>query len=460
MTTADLQSAMTGTVAVPGEAAYDEACAIWNGIIDRRPAVVARCVTSADVARTLGFAREHGMDVSVRGGGHNFAGFALNQDGVMIDLTPMKSVTVDVESRRATCGGGTTWAEFDAATQEHGLAVPGGTISHTGVAGLTLGGGVGWLSRRVGLSCDNLAEVEVVTAEGAVRRAAPDEHADLFWAVRGGGGNFGVVTSFTFDLIPVGPIVHLGLFLYRPEDARDMLRFARDFIPRLPDEYGVLLAGLNAPPEAFVPEEVRFTPVFAFIIVGTGGPDDHAARCESVRATVPPLVELVTPIPYTELQKMLDPAAPWGTLAYEKGVHLEELTDPAIDVIVEHHAKKTSPMSIVPLLVLGGAYGRRPEEATAFGGRRTIRYVVSIAAMAPTREIYETERAWARVFWDALAPHSANAGGYVNFMSEYEADRVQMAYGNEKYDRLARIKATYDPDNVFRLNANIPPALA
>jgi FAD/FMN-containing dehydrogenase len=459
MTTADLQSAMTGKVTVPGEAAYDEACAIWNGVIDRRPAVVARCETSADVAQALGFARERGMDISVRGGGHNFAGFALNQDGVMIDLTPMKSVIVDVESRRATCGGGTTWAEFDAATQEHGLAIPGGTISHTGVAGLTLGGGVGWLSRRAGLSCDNLAEVEVVAADGAVRRAAPDEHADLFWAVRGGGGNFGVVTSFTFDLIPVGPIVHLGLFLYRPDDARDMLRFARDFIPQLPDEYGVLLAGLNAPPEAFVPEDVRFTPVFAFIVVGTGSPDDHAARCASVRAAVPPLVELVTPIPYTELQKMLDPAAPWGTLAYEKGVHLEELTDSAIDVIVEHHAKKTSPMSIVPLLVLGGAYGRHPEDATAFGGRRTIRYVVSIAAMAPTPESYETERAWARIFWDALAPHSANAGGYVNFMSEYEADRVQLAYGNEKYERLARIKATYDPDNVFRLNANIPPAL-
>jgi FAD/FMN-containing dehydrogenase len=457
-TTADLQAAMTGTVAVPGDAAYEEACAIWNRVIDRRPAVVARCATSADVASALAFARDCGLQISVRGGGHNFAGFALNQDGLMIDLTPMKSVTVDVEGRRATCGGGTTWAEFDAATQAHGLAVPGGTVSHTGVAGLTLGGGVGWLSRRAGLSCDNLAEVEMVTADGVVRRAAADEHADLFWAVRGGGGNFGVVTSFTFDLIPVGPLVHLGLFLYRPEQARDMLRFARDIIPQLPDEYGVLLAGLNAPPEPFVPEDVRFTPVFAFIIVGTGDADDHARQCASVRNAVPPLVEFVTPIPYTDLQKMLDPSAPWGSLAYEKGVHLEELTDSAIEVIVEHHAKKTSPMSIVPLLVVGGAFGRRSEDATAFGGRRSIRYIVSIAAMAPTRELYDAERAWARAFWDALAPHSANAGGYVNFMSEYDADRVQQAYGKEKYERLSRIKAAYDPDNVFRLNANIPPA--
>jgi len=326
------------------------------------------------------------------------------------------------------------------------------------VAGLTLGGGVGWLSRLTGLSCDNLVEAEVVTADGVVRRAAPDENSDLFWALRGGGGNFGVVTFFTFGLVPVGPLVHLGLFLYRPEQGADMFRFARGLADDLPDEFGLLLAGLNAPPEPFVPEEVQFTPVFALVVVGTGSPDDHTTVCDSVRRAVPPLVELVTPIPYTEVQKLLDPAAPWGTFAYEKGVYLDELSDAAIDVIVEHQAKKTSPMSVLALLGVGGAFGRVPEDATAFGGRRSIRYVTTIAAQVPTAELYDLERTWARDFWEALSPHSANAAGYVNFMAEYEEGRVRMAYGDEKYARLSRIKATYDPDNIFRLNANIPPA--
>jgi hypothetical protein len=455
-----LQGAISGTVSLAGDADYDTACSIWNGVIDRRPAVVASCATSGDVAAALAFARDEALEVSIRGGGHNYAGFALSQDGLMIDLTPMKSVTVDAKARRAVCGGGTTWGELDAATQEDALAVPGGFISHTGVGGLTLGGGFGWLSRLAGLSSDNLVGAEVVTADGRVLHASETESADLFWALRGGGGNFGVVTAFEFALHDVGPMLQLGLFFYTPEQGRDLFRFARDFIPGLPDACGVFLAGLNAPPEPFVPEQHQLAPVFAMAVVGFQDDQSHARLIEPIRSAVPPLFELVTPIPYTMLQQMFDASAPWGILAYEKAVYLDELTDAAIDVIVEHQAKKQSPLSFLPVFPFGGAYSRAQGDSTAFGGSRDIKYVVNISAAAPTTELYDADRAWVREFWSALVPHATGVGSYVNFMSEYEENRVRAAYGPEKYERLAKIKAQYDPDNVFHLNANIQPAAA
>jgi FAD/FMN-containing dehydrogenase len=453
-----LQGAMSGTVSLPGDAGYDSACSIWNGAIDRRPAVVASCATSADVAAALAFARDAALEVSVRGGGHNYAGFALCQDGLMIDLTPMKSVTVDAKARRAVCGGGTTWGELDAATQEDALAVPGGFISHTGVGGLTLGGGFGWLSRLAGLSSDNLVGAEVVTADGRVLHASESENSDLFWALRGGGGNFGVVTSFEFALHDVGPMLNLGLFFYRPDQGRDLFRFARDFVPGLPDACGVFLAGLNAPPEPFVPEEHQLAPVFAMAVIGFEDDQSHARLIEPIRSAVPPLFELVTPIPYTMLQQMFDASAPWGLFAYEKAVYLDELSDAAIDVIVEHQAKKQSPLSFLPIFPFGGAYSRKAGDATAFGGSRDIKYVVNISAAAPTAELLDADRAWVRAFWSALVPHATGVGSYVNFMSEYEENRVRAAYGPAKYERLAKIKAKYDPDNVFHLNANVLPA--
>ena len=453
-----LQQAIAGVVSLPGDSAYDEACSIWNGVIERRPAVVASCSTSADVVAALAFAREERLEISVRGGGHNYAGFALCQDGLMIDLTPMKSVTVDPSARRATCGGGTTWGEIDAATQEHGLATPGGFISHTGVAGLTLGGGLGWLSRMAGLSSDNLAGAEVVTADGQVLRASATENEELFWALRGGGGNFGVVTSFDFDLHEVGPFVQLGLFFYSPEQGGDLFRFARDFIGGLPDQCGVFLAGLNAPPEPFVPEEHQLAPVFAMAVVGFGDEETHARLVAPIREAVTPLFELVTPIPYVALQQMFNASAPWGILGYEKAVYLDELSDGAIDVIVEHQAKKASPLSFLPIFAMGGVYSRADDGATAFGGNRETKYVVNISAACPTPELYEHDREWVRSFWSALVPYAAGEGSYVNFMSEYEENRVRAAYGAEKYQRLAAIKAKYDPDNVFHLNANILPA--
>jgi FAD/FMN-containing dehydrogenase len=452
-----LCEAVNGTVSTPGEPGYDEAVNIWNAAITRRPAVVASCTSSGDVAKALAFARSQGLEISIRGGGHNYAGFALTEGGVMIDLTPMKAVNVDAVARRATCGGGTTWGELDAATQAHGLAVPGGFVSRTGVAGLTLGGGFGWLSRLAGLTSDNLVGAEVVTADGQVVHASETDDRDLFWALRGGGGNFGVVTEFEFELHPVGPIVHLGLFLVSPENGRDLFRFARQYVRDLPDECGAFLAGLSAPPEPFVPADLHFAPAFALAVVGFGDEEAHARLMAPIKDAITPMVELVTPIPYVGLQAMFDGSAPWGMHSYEKAVYLEELTDPAIDVILEHQAKKMSPLSFVPIFVFGGAYQRADSDASAFGGRRDIGYVVNISGTAMAPADYDAERAWVRAYWAALAEHAAGIGSYVNFMTEYEEDRVRSSYG-AKYGRLQQIKAAYDPENLFHLNANIQPA--
>ena len=441
----------------PGEAGYAEAVNIWNAAITRRPSVVVRCADDDDVVAALGFARDESLEVSVRGGGHNYSGSALTEGGLMIDLTPMKAVSVDPASRRATCGGGTTWAELDAASQAHGLAVTGGFVSRTGVAGLTLGGGIGWLVRPLGLSCDNLVGARVVTADGRVLRASDTENPDLFWAIRGGGGNFGVVTEFEFAVHPVGPMVQLGLFLFHPDQGRDLFRFARDYIRDLPDDYGAFLAGLSAPPAPFVPAELHFTPAFGLVVVGLGDEASHAQVIAPIRQALTPMVEMVTPIPYVGLQQMFDESAPWGVFSYEKAVYLDDLTDGAINVILEHQAKKMSPLSIVPIFVLGGAYRTADPDGNAFGGARSTGYVVNISATTPSPDTLPAERQWVREFWSALVEHAVGVGSYVNFMTDYEAERVRSAYG-EKYARLQQIKATYDPDNVFHVNVNIEPA--
>lgn len=448
---------LSGALGLPGESEYDEAVNIWNAAITRRPALVVRCANSQDVAAAVRFAGQEGLEVSVRGGGHNYAGCSLSDGGLMIDLTPMKSVTVDAERQRAKCGGGATWGELDSATQAHGLAVPGGFISRTGVGGLTLGGGFGWLSRLAGLSSDNLVGAEMVTADGSILHASESDNPDLFWAIRGGGGNFGVVTEFEFRLHPVGPMLQLGVFLFRPDQGGDLLRFARNFVDGLPNECCVFLAGLSAPPEPFVPQELHFTPAYALVVVGLGDEAEHARLIQPVKDALEPMVELVTPIPYVGLQQMFDASAPWGMHNYEKAVYLAELSDGAIDTILEHQAKKMSPLSFVPIFVLGGAYQQANEDATAFGGSRDIRYIVNISATAMTAEDYEAERAWSRAYWAALVQHAVGIGSYVNFMTDYEEDRVRSAYG-PKFERLQQIKAVYDPQNVFHLNANIPPA--
>jgi FAD/FMN-containing dehydrogenase len=446
-----------GQVCGPSDSGYAESVRIWNAVVERRPSIVVRCASAADVSAAVTFAQGHDLEISVRGGGHNYAGFALTDGGLMIDLTPMKAVSVDAGSRRAKCGGGTTWGELDAATQADGLAVTGGFISHTGVAGLALGGGIGWVAGLAGLTCDNLVGAEIVTADGQIRHASADENPDLFWAIRGGGGNFGVVTEFEFALHQVGPIVSLGLFLFRPEAGRDLFRFAREYVRGLPEDCTAFLAGLSAPPAPFVPPDLHFTPAFALLVAGFGGEDAHAEAIAPITAALEPMVHMVTPIPYVALQQMFDESAPWGMYSYEKAVYLDDLTDGAIDVILEHQAKKMSPLSFVPIFVLAGAYRRADSSVTAFGGSRDTGYVVNISGTSPTPEGFAAERDWVRDYWSALVQHANGVGSYVNFMTEYEADRVRSAYG-EKFDRLQHIKAIYDPDNVFHLNANIEPA--
>jgi FAD binding domain/Berberine and berberine like len=451
-----LRPAITGGVFVGGESGYNDAVNIWNHAISRQPSIVARCTDAGDVAAALRFATDHRLEVSVRGGGHNYAGFALTDGGLMIDLTPMKMVTVDAKAGRARCGGGVTWGELDAATQQHGLATPGGFVSHTGVAGLTLGGGIGWLTRLAGLSCDNVVGAEVVTPDGTVRRASQDDDADLWWAIRGGGGNFGVVTEFEFALHRVGPMVNVGLFLFEPAQGLELFRFAREYVRTLPDDCTPFLGGLSAPPLPFVPETLHFAPMFALVLIGFGDERAHALAMEPILKTLRPAVQFVTPMPYVALQQMFDDSAPWGMHSYEKAVYLNELTDDAIAVILEHQPKKASPLSIVPIFVLGGAYARQPDDSSAFGGRRDTRYVVNISATTPSAEGFAQERAWVRDYWSALVPHAEGVGSYVNFMVEADEDRIRSAYGS-KFARLAGLKARYDPTNALHLNANIKP---
>ena len=449
----------TGQALTPDHADYARSRAVWNGAIDRRPALIACCSTAQQVADAIGFARRSGLEISIRGGGHSYAGNSVGDGGLMIHLGTMNGVVVDPATRRAVCGGGATWADVDAATQQHGLATPGGFISHTGIGGLALGGGIGWLTNMAGLSCDNLVAAEMVTADSRIVRASASENPELFWALRGGGGNFGVVTSFEFALHPVGPMVNLGLFFFGLDNGAEALRFARDFVETLPVGATAFLAlGLSAPPEPFVPEQHRFRPGHALLVVGFGSAAEHAAIVAPIRKAVTPLFELVTPIPYVALQQMFNASAPWGIRGYERALYLDALSDAAIAVIGEHAPKKSSPLSFCPTFSMSGAYRARADADTAFGGSRSVRYVFNVTAAAPDPATYEADRAWVRDFWDAMLPHATGKGSYVNFMTEADTERVRASYGEAKYGRLARIKAEYDPGNVFHRNANIEPA--
>jgi len=376
----------------------------------------------------------------------------------MINLRRLDGVHVDPERRRAVVGGGATWAAVDAAAQVHGLAVTGGVVSHTGVGGLTLGGGIGWLTRMVGLTCDNVVAFDLVTADGRRLHVTADSHPDLFWALRGGGGNFGVVTAFEFALHPVGPLVDLAMLFWPLEAAPAVLRTADQLVRDLPDEVGAALTGLSAPPLPFVPEEHHLAPGLAVLLVSFGGDQLLTAPVERLRQVAPPAFEMLTPIPYTDVQKLQDEHQTWGNYAYEKGLYLDELSEEAIAAFVDQVARRQWPTSSLLLFPLGGAYARVGDGDTAFGGSRAARYMVTIDASCPSPEVLEHERAWVRGCWEALLPYAPGVGSYVNFMAEYEENRVRAAFGQEKYERLARIKAEYDADNVFHLNANVKPA--
>jgi FAD/FMN-containing dehydrogenase len=396
-----------------------------------------------------------GFDIAVRGGAHAPSGKAVVDDGLMINLCDLNSVTVDPEARRAKAGGGSLLGDLVAAAQEHGLALPVGSVGHTGVAGLTLGGGMGWLTRKHGLTIDNLVRAEVVTADGSIVHASEHENPDLFWAIRGGGGNFGVVTEFEFELHPAGPMIQLGIQFWAADKGKEFFRAVRDIGPSLPPDVNIIFGGLNAPPAPFVPAEHVGKPGYVFILCGFGSEDEHADVLRRMREAVPPLFEFVSPAPFMMLQTMIDEANAWGQYDYDKGGSLAELTDEVIDVITDRFPLKQSEGSVVLLYRVDSAFSAVPDSATAFAGQRTPGYTIFIIAVCPSREVLEHDRAWVRDMHTALKPYMASRA-YINAISEDESDVIAV-YGEEKYARLAQVKRRYDPDNVFHCNLNIKP---
>jgi FAD/FMN-containing dehydrogenase len=454
----ELRAAMSGAVVDSTSPDYDDVRRVWNADHDRRPAVIARCASPDDVVAALSYAREHGLEIAVRGGAHSFPGMSTVDDGLVIDLSPLNQVMVDPAARRAVVGGGALLADLNAATQEHGLAVPTGIVSHTGVGGLTLGGGMGWLTRLGGLTSDNLVSAQVVTADGRVLRVTEEANPELFWALRGGGGNFGVVTEFEFRLHEVGPLIQFGLLFWGPEQGADVLRLAQRLNESLPRSLYVMPGGVHAPPEDFVPEQYRLQPGFVLMIAGYGAEQEHADLVARVREELPPLFAFVTPMPYVALQQLFDEASAWGQYNYEKSLYLEEITEDAISVITEMMPGKRSPLSLMLLYRLDEAYSEVGETATAFGGGRGTRYAMFILGVCPTPELLVADRAWAREFFAAMRPLSMGDATYINALAvDDDQDRMRASYGDAKLERLARIKGRYDPGNVFHHNVNIKP---
>jgi FAD/FMN-containing dehydrogenase len=399
------------------------------------------------------------MEVTVRGGGHSAAGSAVAEGAVMIDLSRLAGVRVDPQARRAYVGGGAAWAAVDAATAPHGLAVVGGTVSHTGVAGLTLSGGIGWLTSQQGLACDNLVAATLVTADGRTVTVSEQNHPDLMWALRGAGTNFGVVTELVFALHEVNPMANLGLFFWPAQDAAGPLAFARNYVFELPESMGAVVAVLSAPPEPFVPEEHRGVPGVAVMVAGWGSAEEHAAAVAPLRDRHP-LFELVTPLPHVALQQVIDNAEPWGIHAYAKSLNLDDLPDDAIEVLLSRLGRRRSPMSYAPMFALRGRFREIPDDATAWGSPRSTRWALALLAIAPDEESYAADRAWVRDLWQALRPYASAEGAYLNFETDTDERRVRASYGEDKYRRLAALKAEWDPNNMFRHCPNIAPTAA
>jgi FAD/FMN-containing dehydrogenase len=439
-----------------GHAEYDTARAVWNGAIDRRPRLIARCTGTADVVAAVRFARDRDLAIAIRGGGHNVAGTAVCDDGIVIDLSAMRAVRVDPAARRAWVQGGALWGDFDHETQAHGLATTGGIVSHTGVAGLTLGGGIAWLMRKRGLTIDNLLGAEVVTADGRLLRASADEHPELFWALRGGGGNFGVVTSFDFQLHPVGPVILAGPILWDATDAVEVLRFYRDFVRDAPDDLGTVVRFGAAPPVPDIPENLHWRPV---VMIGTcydGPTADGELLLRPLRSFRNPLLDLAGPTPYVAFQCALDATVPHGWNYYWKSTHLPELRDDLIDVIAGHAFSSSSPRSYAAMFHLKGAVSRVAETGTAFGHRQVSHAITLDAVWRPGEDFGDRDTAWTRRFLAAL--DRFREGVYVNFLgSDEHPARVREAYGDSVYDRLVEVKTMYDPDNVFHHNQNLRP---
>jgi hypothetical protein len=441
-------------VVLPDDAGndYDKLRAVWNGAVDRRPAAIVRAGSVEDVVTVVGYARETGQELAVRCGGHSLPGFSTTDGGIVLDLSEMKGVEVDAEERIARVQGGSTWADYDAATHAHGLASTGGLISTTGVGGLTLGGGIGWLVRRCGLSCDNLVGAEVVLADGSVVRADSGTNPDLLWGLRGGGGNFGVVTSFEFRLYPVKDVL-AGILMFPAERASEVLRHYRNWARDLPDELSTLAAFTVAPPMPFVPEELHMKRVIGIIGCHAGDAAEGEALLQPLLALDPP-IQMVAPMPYPALQTMLDESAPAGLQNHFKGGYLDQLSDAAIDVLVSQASRRKSDLSELHLHHMGGAVARVGEDDTAVSNRGA-EFAYNVIAMWEDPADVEVHRGWARETSARLEPVSSD-GTYVNFLTDATDAAVREAYGS-KYQRLADLKRRYDPTNLFHLNQNIRP---
>lgn len=451
----DLRAAVRGQILSAGDAGYDDARKIWNATVDRRPAVIARCAGPTDVRRAVDYARENQLVVSVRGGGHNIAGTAVCDDGMMIDLSPMKSVRIDPVRARAFVEPGATLSDLDHEAQAFGLAVPLGINSTTGVAGLTLGGGFGWLTRRFGMTVDNLVSADVVTADGQLLHASDSENPDLFWALRGGGGNFGVVTMFEFQLHPVGPEVYGGLVVIPLEQARDALARYRDALPSMPQELTVWAVLRQAPPLPFLPASVHGKPIIAFASCYTGGVDKGPDVLQVVRGLGEPYGEHLGPIPYAAWQKAFDPLLTPGARNYWKSHNIGELEDGLIDAVVSAVQNVPSPQCEIFFGHIAGAAMQVPVSATAYP-HRAAQFAMNVHGRWDDPQDDARCIAWARDIFKATEPWS-QGGVYVNFLTQDETARVGAAYG-ENFDRLVQVKTRYDPHNLFRHNQNIKPA--
>ena len=446
----------SGQLIYPGDDDYDEARAVFNALIDRRPAVIARCRSAEDVAAVVSHAGQQHLPLSIYAGGHGVTGSAVIDDGICLDLRGLKAIEVRAEERTVRAEAGLTWGEFDAATQAHGLAVTGGRVTETGIAGLTLGSGSGWLERKLGYTCDSLLKAEVVTADGRHVVASDDENADLFWGLRGGGGNFGVVTAFHFRLHPIGPTVLGGMLLYPAPMARDLLRFWRDFMLGAPDEVGSGVAFVTAPSEEFVPEPVRGQPVVGVIVCYAGDPDEGAEVLRPLREFGPPGIDLVDRMPYVAVQQLIDAANPKGLLNYWSSDFLAELPDQAIDAFVEVATKPVSPMSQMLIVAGGGVIAGVDVDTTAFGQREA---PFNTHYLSLWTDPADTERnvAYTKRIAAAMKPW-ATGRVYLNFIGDEGPGRVEAAFGPEKFARLQALKDRWDPTNLFCHNQNIPPS--
>jgi FAD/FMN-containing dehydrogenase len=454
-TIAEFEQGLSGQLIRPEDDAYDEARAIWNGAHDGRPALIVRSAGVADVMRAVHFARSEDLTIAVRGGGHSIPGFSTVDGGIVIDLSAMRSVHVDPARGTAVAQGGATWADFDHETQAFGLAVTGGLVSSTGIAGFTLGGGIGWLMRKYGLAADNLIGADVVTADGQLVRASEGGNRELLWGLRGGGGNFGVVTSLEFRLHPVGPMVYGGAIFFPGERAGEVLRFYRDWVRELPDGLTTVANLTTAPPAPFIPEHAHGKPVIAILALHAGEHEQGRALVQPLKELGDPIVDLIDVLPYTAMQSLLDPLFGPGAHNYMRSSFVDEIDDAAIETLRDRHAVKPSPHSEIHIHHFGGAVARIGESDSAFGNR-SAQYVLNVVARQPEAEGFDGNVAWARGTVAAMAPVSRD-GAYVNFMGDAGDDRLRAAYGEAKYERLVALKRRYDPTNVFRLNQNINP---